>query len=228
MPARPKPSVYLEIGRKRVFASAIEWPGWCRSGRDEGAALQAFVDYGPRYAKAIGRTAAGFVPPPDVSSVEVVERLQGSATTDFGAPGIPPAADDRPVTDAELERLIAVLEAAWRAFDRTAEVNVSVVLRKGPRGGGREVPAIVEHVEAADGSYLHALGGQYRERSETPVEERMAHVRSAFVEAVKARARGDPPPPNRRAKPWTPRFGIRRSAWHALDHAWEIEDRAQR
>jgi hypothetical protein len=24
---------------------------------------------------------------------------------------------------------------------------------------------------------------------------------------------------------WTPRFAVRRSAWHALDHAWELEDR---
>jgi len=41
------------------------------------------------------------------------------------------------------------------------------------------------------------------------------------------RRRGEEPPPNpRRTKPlWSPRFAIRRSAWHALDHAWEIEDR---
>jgi hypothetical protein len=26
---------------------------------------------------------------------------------------------------------------------------------------------------------------------------------------------------------WTARYYVRRSAWHVLDHAWEIEDRAQ-
>jgi hypothetical protein len=25
---------------------------------------------------------------------------------------------------------------------------------------------------------------------------------------------------------WTPRRFLRRAAWHVLDHAWEIEDRA--
>ncbi len=41
--------VYLEIGKKRTIAGAIEWPGWCRVGRDEDTALQALFDYGPRY-----------------------------------------------------------------------------------------------------------------------------------------------------------------------------------
>jgi hypothetical protein len=31
----------------------------------------------------------------------------------------------------------------------------------------------------------------------------------------------------RSGKLWTPRYFVRRTAWHALDHAWEIEDRLQ-
>jgi hypothetical protein len=27
-------------------------------------------------------------------------------------------------------------------------------------------------------------------------------------------------------KKWPPRYAARRIAWHALDHAWEIEDRS--
>ena len=27
--------VYIERGAKRAFASAADWPGWCRSGKDE-------------------------------------------------------------------------------------------------------------------------------------------------------------------------------------------------
>jgi hypothetical protein len=30
----------------------------------------------------------------------------------------------------------------------------------------------------------------------------------------------------RGGKRWLPRYFVRRVAWHALDHAWEIEDRA--
>ena len=26
---------YLEVGAKRVFAGALDWPGWCRSARRE-------------------------------------------------------------------------------------------------------------------------------------------------------------------------------------------------
>jgi hypothetical protein len=28
-------------------------------------------------------------------------------------------------------------------------------------------------------------------------------------------------------KGWPPRYAARRIAWHALDHAWEIEDRSE-
>jgi hypothetical protein len=31
----------IEAGSKRTFASAVAWPGWCRAGRDETAALEA-------------------------------------------------------------------------------------------------------------------------------------------------------------------------------------------
>ena len=45
--------VYLEVGARRTFAGALDWPGWCRSGRDETAALAALVAYGGRYQRAI-------------------------------------------------------------------------------------------------------------------------------------------------------------------------------
>jgi len=40
--------VVVEGGAKRVFASAVDWPGWARSGRDEAAALEALLAYAPR------------------------------------------------------------------------------------------------------------------------------------------------------------------------------------
>jgi hypothetical protein len=83
----------------------------------------------------------------------VVERLPGDATTDFGAPGGRPSADAAPVDPAELRRLLAILKAAWRTFDAAVKAAHGKELRKGPRGGGREVPAIVRHLDA-DGGYL--------------------------------------------------------------------------
>jgi hypothetical protein len=110
-------AVYLEIGQKRAFAGALDWPGWCRAARGEEAALQALVDYAPRYARLLDGTGLGFRPPQRVSELVVTERLAGNTTTDFGAPDAAPAQDARPFTDADLARCRAILEACWRALD---------------------------------------------------------------------------------------------------------------
>src|SRR2546425_1304733 len=144
--SRGKTAVYLEVGSKRVFAGALEWPGWCRSGRDDESALQALVLYGPRYAAAIGRAAGGFTPPSDASGLRVVERLKGNATTDFGAPSMAPSSDGRPVDATEANRIEAILKACWAKLDRAARAASGHTLRKGPRGGGRELDAIMRHV----------------------------------------------------------------------------------
>jgi hypothetical protein len=35
--------VYPEVGSRRTFAGALDWPGWCRSGRKEELALEALA-----------------------------------------------------------------------------------------------------------------------------------------------------------------------------------------
>jgi len=224
-----KHDIYLELGKRRVFAGAMQWPGWCRSGRDEDSALQALVAYGPRYAAAVGRAARGFKAPADVSSVRVVERLKGDPTTDFGAPGVAPARDERPLDQVELKRLVALLKASWAKFDRTARKAWGVELRKGPRGGGRELDAIVRHVLEADKAYLGRLGGLNWKPDGGGVAAETTLVRKDIMDVLSTRARGESPPRTPRSgKLWDPRYAVRRSAWHALDHAWEIEDRAVR
>ena len=98
---RSRHDVSIERGTKRVFAWAIEWPGWCRSGRTEEAALEALVEYGPRYARVVGRRKLGFLSPAVLGDLRVVERLEGNATTDFGAPGVAPRADERSIEEDE-------------------------------------------------------------------------------------------------------------------------------
>lgn len=209
--------VYLEVGPRRVFAGAVAWPGWCRSARDEAGALDALLVYAPRYRSAIAGARAGFKVPPEL---EVVERLEGNATTDFGVPGVPPAIDREPLDGRERKRQIRVLRASWSAFDDAAEAARGSTLRKGPRGGGRSLAKIVEHLFEADRGYLGVVGGRYDGKD-------MDELRDAFVDALEARARGDLPDRGPRGgKRWGARYAIRRSAWHALDHAWEIEDRA--
>jgi len=209
--------VYLEVGSKRVFASALNWPGWTRSARSDDEAIEALFEYGPRYAKVVSRLA--FVPPKGSRALNVIERVKGDATTDFGAPGIPFSKDAKPLKSDELKRLVTILERCWTTFDDSAQAHRRKALRSGPRGGGRSVAAMVSHVLEADRAYVSRIGGK-------PPND-MDAIREAFIETLAGRARGEEPPPNpRRTKPlWAPRYAIRRSAWHALDHAWEIEDR---
>jgi hypothetical protein len=218
--------VYLEVGQKRTLAGALEWPGWCRPGRDEASALQTLVDAGPRYAQAIHAAGLSFDPPADPSTLSVVERLAGNATTDFGAPDVAPSIDDRPLDDAELERSRALLKAIWAAFDSAVKAAAGKELRKGPRGGGRDLDGIVQHVLGADAGYLSRLAHKVPKGDETKLNVRLARTREVILEALEAARRGEIPERGPRGGSiWSPRYFVRRVAWHALDHAWEIEDR---
>ena len=215
--------MYLERGQKKTFAVAVEWPGWARSGKDEPSALAALLDYGPRYRRSLGLRSPAFEAPASVGDLKVVERLEGNATTDFGAPGAIRRADEQPTDQAELDRLLDLLRRAWAAFDDAAErAGGKELAPAGPRGGGRSVAKMRTHVHEADGGYLNALGGHASNGASGN------ELRDTFVEAARARARGELPDVGPRGgKRWPARFAIRRSAWHALDHAWEIEDRTE-
>lgn len=213
-------AVYLEVASRRTFAGAIEWPGWTRGGRTEAEALDALLASAPRYAALAG---TGFRMPKDLSALEVTERLRGGATTEFGAPGEIPKADTRVLDAKELERQLRLLDAAWEAFDAAGRSARGVELRKGPRGGGRDLPRILKHVVGAETSYLASLGARYR----GPGDEH-GELRKAVRAALTAVARGEPVEnANAVKRRWPPRYFVRRAAWHVLDHAWEIEDRAR-
>lgn len=217
-------NVYLEIGAKRVFACAVEWPGWCRSGPDETAALQALLDYGSRYATVVRSARLGFQAPARVDELRVVERVQGNATTDFGAPGVIPSADRASADLADCARLEKVLRAGWRALDGARKRATGKALRKGPRGGGRELDAIVRHVVEADRSYLGGLGWKAPSSGETA--GRLEETRSAIIEGLRASARGEIPAKGPRGGTrWPVRYFVRRVAWHTIAHTWEIERR---
>ena len=220
--------VYLEIGQKRTLAGALDWPGWCRGGRGEETALRALVEYGPRYGRVLQAAGLRFETPVDIARLAVAERLEGNTTTDFGAPDVPPSVDAAPVDDAELRRLQALLNACWLAFDAAIQAAHGKDLRKGPRGGGRELIGIVEHVLGAEASYVARLGGKVpnHEDQDDPLRA-MEQRRTIILDVLAAAARGEVPPVRPRGGArWTPRFFVRRAAWHVLDHVWEIEDRA--
>jgi len=194
--------VYLEVGATKVFACAVDWPGWCRAARTEDAALEALLSYADRYRAAVPWFAPG--------ALHVVGRLQGNATTDFGAPDVRGPWDDVPLAEGEPDRLADVLAATWAAFD-AAVATAPAELCKGPRGGGRDRDAVADHVRDAERSCGRKYGVRVPPR--TPWDEQ----RATLLEAVHRGA------PDGR---WPLLYAVRRSAWHVLDHAWEVEDRS--
>ena len=209
------------MGKKRTFACALEWPGYCRAGRDEDAALEALFEYAPRYARVM--KTLGFKAPRSVGELKVRQRLQGDAATEMGSlTGDEPEFDGTPITPEDHARLIKMLEACWRALDRAASAAQGQELRKGARGGGRSREAILQHVLDAEGGYLRRL--EYKRSKEAEQDARL--TRKAMLEALAASVRGEVPEYGPRGgKRWSGRYFVRREAWHVLDHAWEIEDR---
>jgi len=213
--------LFLEVGTTRVFAGALDWPGWCRGGRDEEAAIENLLAYQDRYAAVLDRAGVPFIG--NAPEFVIVERLQGGSGTDFGVPSVAAAADARPLDAAELERQSRLLGACWGAFDQVVAATraTQVELRKGPRGGGRDLGKIEAHVLEAEVAYLSQLGS----RSPRPLTA--ATIRETALAALAARARGEPvATPSKAQRPWSPRYFVRRAAWHVLDHTWEIEDRS--
>jgi hypothetical protein len=218
--------VYLEVGRKKIFAGALDWPGWCRAAGNEEAALAALAAYAPRYARIFSRAAIDFAPPDDPAAFAVVERLEGNSTTDFGAPDRAPAHDAEPFDEAARERSEAILAAIWRAFDRAVAVAEGKELRKGPRGGGRELEGVVRHVLGADAAYLRRLAQRFSADKGVPLDAELRRTREAIRSALEAGAHDEIPAKGPRGGAlWSPRYFVRRVAWHNLDHLWEIEDR---
>jgi hypothetical protein len=229
MPGMPRgrEPVYLESASKRTFALAVDWPGWARAGRGADEALVALVAYRGRYASVPRRARIGFAAPKDVSGFEVVETIRGNPTTEFGAPGMPLPSDADPLDEKELKRLTKLLVAAWETFDEAAASAKGVRLRLGPRGGGRSVAKMIDHVLEAEGAYLGALGARPLKASAGDPIGSLKAMREEMLATLAAVAHGEPiANPRNTKKRWSPRYTIRRSAWHALDHAWEIEDRS--
>jgi hypothetical protein len=156
MAATRRTPLGLETGRRLTFAWALDWPGWCRSGRGREAALEALAAYQPRYARAVARARLS-PPAPRVGDLDVVETVAGDASTDFGVPHAVAPSDRRRLDAAAARRILALLDAAWAELDDVA-AGAPASLRKGPRGGGRDRDAVVAHVAEAERAYAPKIG----------------------------------------------------------------------
>jgi hypothetical protein len=217
-------AVCLEITTKMTVASALDWPGWSRAGRDEEAALAVLASYASRYAPVAKRAVPGF---PSAVALDVVERVPGGPVTAFAAPEcrrpfpqVTIEAERVAVTSAAAEHLADLLTAAWAAFDEVAAASPAE-LRKGPRGGGRDRDELIGHVIGAETAYARKLGVR-RKRPATGDTAAIAELRRAVCAVVGAASDGSPVV----ADGWTTRYAARRIAWHVLEHAWEMQDRA--
>ncbi len=221
--------IYLEIGQKKVIACALAWPGWCRSGKDEGAALTALLATAPRYATILAQAQVEFQPPKRLADLVVVEQLVGNSTTDYGVPNIAAAADQPSVTAGDVEHFQALLTAYWQALVQTVATAQGRALRKGPRGGGRDLDGIVQHLLHANDSYIRRLSFSHKTPSDVVADDvphEAARTQQAIGEALAVALRGDLPARGPRGGAiWLPRYFVRRAGWHLLDHIWEIEDR---
>ena len=214
--------VMLEIGPKgkRVVAVAPDWPGLERGAKTEEAAIARLQAYLPRYAPVatlagLGAQFAAITNAP----VNVVERYPGTGSTDFW--GISFAFSDfdhQAMSREELERDLTLMQACWAYFD-TVRSRVSAEMRKGPRGGGRDRDRIVRHTFGAEQDFAAKLGVRAPEGA-LLTDESLSTYRDAYCAAIRAfHAEGKP------ARNWPLRYLIRHTAFHTMDHAWEMEDK---
>ena len=217
-PQAERLAVALESAPKKTFATALDWPGWSRSGKTDELAMEALLAYARRFAPIAERAGSAF---PAAFDADVVERSDGGSGTEFGVPSRIHELDTRTVDAAEAKRLASIVEASWAYFDEVA-AKAPAELRKGPRGGGRDRDKIIGHVIESDGYYARELGLKVRQPF-TGDRAAVEALRAEVLELLRQPSDGGP----LAARKWTQRYASRRIAWHALDHAWEIEDRSQ-
>jgi hypothetical protein len=218
--ARRQLRIAEESGAKKAFAWAIDWPGWARSGKTAELARAVLLEYAPRYA-SVAATAGLQLPDLGGDILDVVESVPGGSGTDFGVPSAITDTDRRPVTAADAERLADLVAAAWAVFDRVAAA-APAALRKGLRGGGRDRDKMIGHVIEADHAYAREIGVRLPE-PHLGERDAVEAERAAMLEVLRRPSDGGP----LAERKWTQRYAARRIAWHALDHAWEMEDRSE-
>jgi hypothetical protein len=206
---------------KKVAAFAVDWPGWSRGAKTGPQAVELLEAYRDRYRPVAG--LVGLASEFDAAGpLEIVEDHVGVGSTDFwGISFAPSSFEAGPMPEEELERKLGLLEASWKYFDAVA-ARVSAELEKGPRGGGRNRDQIVRHVINNERGDLAKKVGVVPTPEEVLAPEGVGAHREAFVAAIRDyNAQGR----LARGRNWTIPLLVRHTAFHVLDHAWEMEDK---
>jgi hypothetical protein len=214
--------VIIELGKngRRVVAGATDWPGLDRWGKTEEGALETLGGYAERYAPIAGAVGRRDELMRAARTPVVIERIPASSSADYwGIAHVPARVEQEVLSEDDLERRLALLEACWSFFDEAA-ARVSADLRPGSRGGGRTREEIIRHVHANEPEQF-TRKVEVRTAKDVVLSEdgRAAHRRQT-LDAIRS-YNGE----GRRARTWPIQFLVRRIAHHVMDHAWELEDR---
>jgi hypothetical protein len=215
--------VTLEIGPKgkKAVAVAPDWPGLERGATTGEAAIERLLSYVPRYASVakLAEMETAFATTP---VADVVEQYPGTGSTDFwGVSFAFSSIDQQAMSGEALERELTLMRACWAFFDDVRS-RVSAEMQRGPRGGGRDRDRIVRHTFAAELDWAKMLGVLTPLEAMLTDEGLKAH-RDAYCNAIRDyHSQGKLA--GKMAK-WPLRFLIRHTAYHTLDHAWEMEDK---
>ncbi|HEX3266186.1 MAG TPA: hypothetical protein VHR16_11005 [Candidatus Limnocylindrales bacterium] len=217
----PTLPVLIEAGPKgkRLVAVATSWPGLERNGKTEEEAVAKLASYLPRYASVARRAGLGTAFEA-LTEPKVVGHYTGTGSTDFWGISFAPSPLDRePYEAATFDRQVALLEAVWAEFDATTK-RVTGELKLGPRGGGRERDHVIRHVLANEGQDFAKRVHAPAELEDLQTPNGLKAHRRRFVAAMRAWYAEGKPLGN-----WTVPYLLRHTAYHALDHAWEMQDR---
>jgi hypothetical protein len=210
----------LELGPKgrKVAAIAPDWPGLERGAPTGEAAIERLRAYLPRYAHVaeLAKLDAEYA---SMTDLQLVEKYPGSGSTDFWGISFAFSSIDRqPMSSTELARELTLMQACWTFFDEVRS-RVSAEMQRGVRGGGRDRDEIVRHIVGNEQYWARKVGVVLPHDPDLSEEELQAR-REAYCTAIQAcHAEG------KIARNWPLRYLIRHTAYHTLDHTWEMEDK---
>jgi len=215
--------VTLEIGPKgkKVVAVAPDWPGLERGAKTGEDAIERLRSYIPRYSQ-VAKLAEMDAEFDTIKDVDVAEQYAGTGSTDFwGISFAFSSIDKQGMLGDELERELTLMRACWSFFDDVRS-RVSAEMKRGPRGGGRDRDHIIRHTVAAEQDWARMIGVLTPDDAMLTGDGLKSH-RDAYCQAIRDyHSQGKLA--GKMAK-WPLRYLIRHTAFHTLDHAWEMEDK---
>jgi hypothetical protein len=218
-----KTRMTLEIGpkRKKVVAVAADWPGLERGAKTQDGAIENLHSYIPRYSQ-VAKLAEMDAEFDTIQKLDLVEEYLGTGSTDFwGISYAFSSIDKQDMASDELERELRLMQACWFFFDEVCR-RVSAEMQKGPRGGGRDRDHIIRHTLYTEHNWEKMIGVFTPDDAILTVEGLKTH-RESYCQAIRD-YHSHHKLAGKMAK-WPLRFLIRHTAFHTLDHAWEMEDK---